>query len=192
MRIDNRTHWDTAALEVLIRAALFDAGVKPGHDVVTIVYSRRPGRYSGWCILGNLDHGWDGKLGHFNRMRLCLPRARELVPVQVAWLVRHEVCHWAGLNHHQMGKRLRKMAKPDEPMPSWVPVGWRCDRVEPALKPPIDKDERRAERRLHLESKVTEYEQKLARTERLLAKWRHKLKGHDAHYKRAALTGRRT
>lgn len=183
MRIDNRTTWDTSALEQLIRAALADAGVKPGHDRVVIVYSR--GGYHGRCYVGRIVK-WNGHA----RMRLRLPRTvDELDTAKMAFLVRHEVAHWAGLRHHQMGGRLMNWPKPGEPLPEWVPAGWRCGRAEPAPKPTVDKDARRVARRQHLESKVKEYEAKLARYERLLAKWRRKLKAHDAHYQRAARKG---
>jgi hypothetical protein len=192
MRIDNRTRWDTAALRTLIEAALHDAGVKPGHDTVRIVYSKRGNRnYTGWCYRGEII-AWNGRY----RMHLSIPKPTDdndtLNVRQFAFLVRHEVAHWAGLRHRQMRGALMMPPKPDEPIQAWVPEGWGCLVGPEPVKAPLDREAERAERRAELEAAAARWNRKLALAKTKAKLYERKLKAHDAYTQRAACKGQKT
>jgi hypothetical protein len=119
MKIINRTGWDTADVNALIRAAVrarLRASIdRPGmkrHILskleVTVAYRRRKSRTNGWALIGH------------PRMWIFLPRvehAKVLWGKPIARTVWHEVDHVRGLQH-------RDMVYPADRFLAWAATYW--------------------------------------------------------------------
>lgn len=130
MKIVNRTQWCTEDIERVILIALRLAGIENhARERVSITYSKRC-NYHGWAYYGHVKppkHKFvRGPDGYFLRdargkpkkfpiesfrMKLIVPHPSKVDGMldmhEFVWLVRHEVGHWQGLSHKQMGEKLR-------------------------------------------------------------------------------------
>lgn len=150
MILKNETVWSTDALRALVSAACkLDEFRVPDGAIVRVVYSRmhdqrwvddpdgrhvlslasgerKRGRwsatkptYSGWAYFG----AHNGRRGCAMLLRLPRPEhiANKLHLGQLAHLIRHEVGHWRGLHHKQMGGSLLAWSHTDDcPVPDWA------------------------------------------------------------------------
>lgn len=212
MIIDNRTRYVTADLERIILGALNEFGVtKHARDRVLI----KPGPFSGWCYFGHVQ-----LRGKVSRMVLRIPnapppslaaapsapaavRAHEPLDLRrLVWLVRHEVGHWAGLDHKQMNSALRYWSRErrrrtivgdvgsERPIPTWAegmtvavvgevaPISRRV-RVR-------DPDAVRSARLDHATAKLAEAERKAKTAAMLVKRWRRRVASAKGAIERAA------
>lgn len=112
MKIDNRTGWETKDLrKVLVAILRHDEFVPPKGAVVRVVASR--GKYSGWATYGGRNSEFERTKDASRRrepiaMLLRIPAKGPLDVNQLAGLIWHEVGHWRGLRHGQMGSAMMR------------------------------------------------------------------------------------
>lgn len=104
MKLTNRTSYRTDQLKAILqRCAEMEVEAEDRKRlVVTVKYSRRPGRYSGHARLGG-QHCTRGPLP----VTLCLPKPGWTNGRKVAWLACHEFAHSRGTNHRNMAAFYR-------------------------------------------------------------------------------------
>lgn len=198
MILENSTHYATEDLEALILRVLEDAGItKHGRDRVRVAYSRDGKQYTGWCFYGSVKPMTLTERAAFKRrmkglgtvvssrrensiyrMRLNVPRPEHLDLAKLIWLVRHEVAHWQGLSHAQMGPTLMHH-DPTAPTPAWC-GGWRSLRVLEERPAEIKKrkptaDDTREKRIEHARKMLAKASRRAKLAATLEAKWRRKL-----------------
>lgn len=179
MKIDNQTAYSSDDLRRIIQAVCtYDGFVPQAGAIVRVVYSRRD-RFSGWATYGGgpsrrRDHGGAAML-----LRLPSPKWGPMGDrmAKLLFIVRHEVGHWRGLRHRDMGAAYMEWPDAFAPIQEWAaPLDLQLRVVE---EPKIAMVDRVARREDHARTMLAEHEAKLAREKRLVAKWRAKVRYYD-------------
>jgi len=163
--IKNETRYSTRDLRRFFTAGLRHLGAQEGRTI-TVVYHRR-----GWQWAGTHASYWPG-----THIKMTLPKIpAQLSLLDMARIFEHEVGHTLGLRHREM--------------PSWSTLtptwheGLTIRYKAPAPRVVVPVAERREVRaRAHL----VRLEKQLVRTQRLLRKWRGKVRYYDNRNERRA------
>jgi hypothetical protein len=182
VKIDNRTAYDSEDIRRVIRGVCrYDEFVPVDGAIVRVVYSRTPYRYSGWATFNGRNALSSELHGAAMLLRLPNPKHGPLSMTLAFFLVRHEVAHWRGLRHADMGDGYMKWPAADAPVPVWAgDLG--TIRVVPSLPKAMNEQRERA-REQHVRDMLAEHEAKLAREKRLVQKWAKKVRYYDSKKK---------
>lgn len=201
MILDNRTSYASADLERIILGALQEFGItKHARERVVV---KPYASYSGWCFFGHVQ------IGKRARMTIRIPTS-ELDVARLVWLVRHEVGHWAGLEHTQMGTALRYWHRKERgrrrpidgpvgcerPIPDWATgltvsvapataTETPTPTVIPARRRAPDADALRADRLEHARLMLAKAERKAKTAAMLIKRWRRRVGAAERAIERA-------
>lgn len=177
--VENETRWSTTAIRSVVVRCLRHLGMRVrGHVRVVYSTSKRELRdHNGRAALGHQHKRPDGSYWTAPGLNMSLSLPRDPARLNLAHFCRvilHEALHWKGVDHKDM--------TPDQlwcrgPLPAWAegapPLVHRD--VKP-MKPKPTREEI-AERKLEaMRARVAKLAGQLARTEKLLKKWRRKLR----------------
>jgi len=183
MKIDNRTHYDTAALRTLFAAGLRHLEAPSKGKLVEVHYTRpgderradgSAGYVTGWALIGRRV---GGTLHHGRVIVMRLPKMPEHLDIgAVARVWDHEVRHTMGVRHRSMPPAIRHCTGPT---PSWA-VGLTIP-VAVVTVPPVE--ERRAaqvaERERHARAMLAKWQKKLAAAKGRVQTWTKKVRYYD-------------
>lgn len=183
MIVENHTQYSTADLRKILAACCRADDFKvPKNARVRVVYARSS-RISGWAAFGarNCHHDYSRRsLGEKVRITPCamllrIPR-RDLDLQRFIGVCRHEVGHWRGLRHVQMGGSLLRswdFDLADHPWAQGLTLGQKAAPKAPTMT------ERVSLREQHARKMLAEHEAKLKRESKLVAKWRQKVRYYE-------------
>lgn len=191
MKIDNHTEWSGRDISSVIRAVCKASFYKPPTSAVVRVEYSRKGRYTGWAMY-NARLLYNRGLEPKRRKKPCSMLLRVPRPEQGLFdmnkflgLVMHEVAHWRGVKHRDMGISLLYCRFNPEGRP-WAaklevrrlerrPTAWE-HLVDEKPSPMVARVQARA---AHAQKMLKLHEGKLAREKNLVAKWKAKVKYYD-------------
>lgn len=183
MIVENHTHYSTADLRKILAAACRAEDFKiPKGARVRCVYARSS-RISGWAAYGarNCHHDYSRRsLGEKVRITPCamllrIPR-RDLDLERFIGVVRHEVGHWRGLRHIQMGGSLlwsSQFSVADHPWAQGLTLAQKAVPKAPTMPQRVSLREQHARKMLAL------HEAKLRREKKLVTKWALKVRYYE-------------